>query len=163
MALQKPSKTKKGPPKGVSNNPAGPKPGYKLKKSPAAKLRAEIKAQESLAAAKQARDEELAEAPQKNKGGRPLGSKKPEVTPLSFMLDTMKDPKMPHSMKFEAAKQAAPYVHKKMPIAIEGTDKPIRVMDLAALAKLTDEELDAMDKILARIVKDDEEAPDSDG
>jgi hypothetical protein len=121
-----------------------------------------IKKLEAEAEAKAKRKQEL-DSQEKNKGGRPKGSKNEELTPLKFMLDTMKDNKMPFAFKFEAAKHAAPYVHKKMPIAIEGTDKPIRVMDLAALAKLSDEELEAMDKVLGRIVKDDEEAGDDNG
>ena len=50
-----------------------------------------------------------------------------KVTPLEFMLEVLRNPKK-YLMRDRmwAAQQAAPYVHRKMPIAIEGGDKPIR-------------------------------------
>lgn len=67
-------------------------------------------------------------------GGRPKGSKnkhnvlslaavakilKDKKTPLDFMLAVMESECMPSNMRMEAARAAAPYIHKKMPTAIE--------------------------------------------
>ena len=40
------------------------------------------------------------------------------VTPLQFILSTMRDPNQPIEIRIDAAKSAAPYVHSKMPTAI---------------------------------------------
>ena len=36
------------------------------------------------------------------------------ITPLDYMLATMRDPELPMELRFEAAKSAAPYVHPKL-------------------------------------------------
>ena len=84
-----------------------------------------------------------------NPKGRPKGAKNKVtkrrereiadagLTPLQFMLDVLRRP-VKYSLRDRqwAAKEAAPYCHKRMPIAIEGGDKPLTVLDAAALGKL---------------------------
>lgn len=64
--------------------------------------------------------------PEKNKGGRPRGSRNKKtvelvaavesqgVTPLQFLLNQMHDKKLLLSIRIDAAKAAAPYVHAKL-------------------------------------------------
>ncbi len=40
-------------------------------------------------------------------------------TPIEFLLDVMHNPNNNPMLRIEAARTAAPYVHKKMPTAIE--------------------------------------------
>lgn len=76
-----------------------------------------------------------------NPNGRPKGSKDRRtlgreyvmksmgITPLEFMLEVLHNPKKYSTRdRMWAADKAAPYVHRRMPIAIEGgdKDKPIR-------------------------------------
>lgn len=65
------------------------------------------------------------------KGGRKPGSlnkRKQEMldevaatgeTPLQFMIRVMRDRKKPLEARLDAAKSAAPYVHSKMPVALQ--------------------------------------------
>jgi hypothetical protein len=46
-----------------------------------------------------------------------------EVTPLDVMLAMMKDPDLPPEVRVRAAKGAAPYCHKRLPIALEVTGR----------------------------------------
>lgn len=59
------------------------------------------------------------------------------VTPLEFLLSVVHDPTAHMDYRLEAARSAMPYVHRKMPIAIEGGDptKPI-VFEASALTML---------------------------
>ncbi len=41
--------------------------------------------------------------------------KRDTFTPLEYMLDIMNNPAQPASRRLEAARAAAPYVHRKMP------------------------------------------------
>jgi hypothetical protein len=36
------------------------------------------------------------------------------LTPLEFMLETMRNPKLEHTVRMDAAKAAAPYIHSKL-------------------------------------------------
>ena len=47
-----------------------------------------------------------------------------DVTPLKFLMSVMVDENERKDMRVDAAKHAAPYFHRKMPIAIEGGDGP---------------------------------------
>lgn len=71
---------------------------------------------------------------EKNKGGRPVGAatrRAMEVldkvlndgkqTPLEFMLETMRDKKMPMAIRMDAAKSAGTYMHPRF--------NPLRNMD----------------------------------
>jgi hypothetical protein len=42
-----------------------------------------------------------------------------EITPLDVMLAMMVDPDLPPERRVRAAKGAAPYVHKRKPVAVE--------------------------------------------
>jgi hypothetical protein len=44
---------------------------------------------------------------------------KDKTTPLDFLLTTMSSAKVPFALRIDAAKAAAPYVHKRMPQAVE--------------------------------------------
>lgn len=103
------------------------------------------------------------------KRGKPLASKNlgPEmkdflvdaaaggkaVTPLDYMLATLVHP---HSTKADrqwAAEKAAPFMHRKMPLAIEGGDpqKPLRIAAADELRVLSPEEFEAIRKVSRRI------------
>jgi len=120
MALQKPTKTKRGPPKGVSNNPAGPKPGYKERTHVGTPV---IEA--------------------KTKAGK--------SAPRKFLESVLNDPKMPMAFKTDAAKALIPYTDQKMPLAIEGTNKPLTVITAADLAKFSTTELQGIAASLAAL------------
>lgn len=63
------------------------------------------------------------------------------LTPLEFLLSVVHDPTAHMDYRIDAAKGAMPYVHRKMPIAIEGGDpsKPV-VFEASVLAVLAPEE-----------------------
>ena len=70
-------------------------------------------------------------------------------TSLDLLQLTYKNGNMPMALRVEAARSAAPYEHKKMPIAIEGTDKPIPIVDAGKLAAMSTAELEDITKALA--------------
>ncbi len=85
-----------------------------------------------------------------NPNGRPKGARRliseaecPElakrmgITPLEFLMSIVRDPKAKFYQKLDAVKTAAPYMHRKMPIALEGGDsnRPISVTGLSGLTK----------------------------
>lgn len=70
----------------------------------------------------------------RNPNGRPVGSKnrrtimkeqiaaglvRQGITPLEFFQNVLEAENMPLSFKMDAAKQMFPYVHRKMPVAVE--------------------------------------------
>jgi hypothetical protein len=71
-------------------------------------------------------------------------------TPLEFLISIMVDKERVLDHRIDAAKVAAPYFHRKMPIAIE-TDKPIMGLDLLALAKLPKAEREKLLKTLEKL------------
>ena len=75
------------------------------------------------------------------------------LTPLQFFLSLLRDMDTPMEHKLEAARIAAPYMHRKMPLAIEGGDpsKPIFSMNAAQLKGLSDLELSTLYAILAKL------------
>lgn len=73
------------------------------------------------------------------------------ITPLEFLMSILRDDDADLKEKLEAAKIAAPYMHRKMPIAIEGTDKPLMIVDPSKLAGLTEKELALYEQLLARL------------
>lgn len=99
-----------------------------------------------------------------NPKGRPKGSrdrrtlgreymmKSMGITPLEFMLEVLRNPKKYSTRdRMWAADKAAPYVHKRMPIAIEGGDKPIMVLDAAKLATIGTGELEHLLEIMTAL------------
>lgn len=74
------------------------------------------------------------------------------ILPLDFLMSVLRDDNVRFAAKVEAAKAAAPYIHRKMPIAIEGgdPDKPLR-LDVTTLKKLTGTELAALRVILEKM------------
>ena len=73
--------------------------------------------------------------------------------PLDFMLSilTSKEKGITLDDRKWAAQHAAPYCHKKMPIAIEGGGAPIQVFDATKLAKLDTKELKILMALLAKL------------
>lgn len=78
------------------------------------------------------------------------------ITPLQFFLSLLRDPKTPIEYKIRAAKEAAPYMHRKMPISIEGGDprKPIVMLQKEHMKMLDDAELSTLYAILAKLNED---------
>jgi hypothetical protein len=68
------------------------------------------------------------------------------------MLQVLNDPKSSQKAKMWAANAAAPYIHRRMPIGIEGgdRDKPLVLATAAQLRQLSDEELDVLMKITGK-------------
>jgi hypothetical protein len=72
--------------------------------------------------------------------------------PLDFALDILRHPEE-YNIEHRkwAAKEALPYLHKKMPIAIEGGDRPIGVIDAGKLTGMKTEELEKLATIMATL------------
>ena len=100
-----------------------------------------------------------------NPKGRPKGSKNKKdemianltqqaidggLTPLDFFLSNLRNEGLPLGFRHENAKAAAPYCHRKMPIAIENADAPFKVFDMSSLAGLNDAELAVVEKLMAK-------------
>lgn len=119
--------------KGKSGNPAGKKPGTKNKVS-------KVTARRVLEAA--VRDAQGKAADRAAKG----------LTPLGFMEAVLRTPsEYPFAARSWAAKEAAPYLHRKMPIAIDGGEgKPIPVMmiDPAKLAAMDSDTLRKAEEVI---------------
>lgn len=80
------------------------------------------------------------------------------ITPLEFLMSILRDPKAKFYEKLDAAKAAAPYMHRKMPIAVEGGDseRPILLHDLS---RLSDSELLMLKTLLEKASTGEETAP----
>lgn len=108
----------------------------------------------------------------KGNAGRPKGSKtKPSImlmklteaqrmemakrhgiTPLDFLMSILRDPNATLDDKIDAAKAAAPYMHRKQPIGIDnGQGGPIGFYTIGDLSALTDEELVTMKSALQKL------------
>lgn len=74
------------------------------------------------------------------------------LLPLEFFLHVLRDPQMPLGFRFEAGKAAAPYVHRRMPIAVEVQETQYRTLDIEDLEGLTDEELEQLQTLMAKAV-----------
>jgi hypothetical protein len=74
-------------------------------------------------------------------------------TPLEYMIHVLLDKNSSQSNKRWAAQAAAPYIHRRMPIAIEGGDptKPLVLATLQQLANLTPEQLRVLQGVSAAI------------
>lgn len=71
--------------------------------------------------------------------------------PLEFMLAILTADDVTMEDRKWAAMHAAPYCHRKMPIAIEGGETPVKIFDASRLAGLSDKELKAFMAILTKI------------
>lgn len=69
--------------------------------------------------------------------------RKGKMTPLEFMLETMWNKDVTAGMRLEAAKSAAPYVHRKMPLELENSGEieiiPPFVPSRGYIANMADE------------------------
>ena len=72
------------------------------------------------------------------------------TTPLEFMLSLMVDPRESKSVRLDAAKYAAPYMHKKMPVGLE-IMKPVSFLDPIMLAGMDSNKLDKLVSTLATL------------
>ena len=99
---------------GQSGNPAGPRPGIVSRVS-------RLTGEERLALAR-----------------------KYNVTPLEFLLSVMADHDEPMDARIDAAKAAAPYMHRKMPIGIEMPNSGVGAVNLEKLRALPEDKLDAV-------------------
>ncbi len=70
------------------------------------------------------------------------------LTPLEFLTSIVRsdDNTVTLEHRVEAAKALAPYMHRKMPIAIEGGDpsKPISILDVKQLGSLSKKEIETL-------------------
>lgn len=71
-----------------------------------------------------------------------------DLSPLDLMLAIIRDPTLAVSTRLDAAKSAAPFLHQKKALAIEGTDKPL--FDVTQLRGLSREELMQFQTLLGR-------------
>jgi hypothetical protein len=105
----------------------------------------------------------------KNKGGRPKGAKARSnkltddqrkslalaaggITPLEFACSVIRDPKATMRDKQWACGTLMPYMHRKLPIAIEGGDpsKPISILDIGQLKDLSNKEIQTFMKLIEK-------------
>ena len=80
------------------------------------------------------------------------------ITPLEFLMSILRDPTAKFHEKLDAAKAAAPYMHRKMPIAIEGGE-PERPILLHDLRRLSDSEMLMLKTLLEKASVGEEKAP----
>ena len=80
-------------------------------------------------------------------------AKVPYSTPLEYMFWVLLDPKSSAGAKRWAAEKAAVFVHRKMPIAIEGGDptKPLVLATMAQLSRLSPAQLRVLQNISVQI------------
>lgn len=73
------------------------------------------------------------------------------ITPLYLLISIARDEDEAMDTRIEAAKVAAPYLHKKMPIAIEGGDpnRPLN-LDIRGLQNLGTSELSQLKTLLIK-------------
>jgi len=71
-------------------------------------------------------------------------------TPLQYLLSVMLDPFATPGMRLDAAKNAAPYMHKKMPIAVEQVGGTTPMLDVNKLLKLPREDREKLLTLLRK-------------
>ncbi len=77
-----------------------------------------------------------------------------DILPLDFWLENLNDPESSMATKNECAKNAAPYVHRKMPVSIDDdSGNPMSFITPEMIAKLTNDELKAFQSIMLKISK----------
>ncbi len=79
-------------------------------------------------------------------------AKEAGLTPLEFLVSMMLDEREKLYVRYDAAKAAAPYFHRKMPIGIDnGAGGPLGLYSKEQLAKLTLEDLVHLESIMAKM------------
>ena len=75
------------------------------------------------------------------------------LTPLEFMLEVLRHPKdYSTAQRMWAANAAAPYVHRKMPIAVEGGNSPIKLLNVTNLASMTEADIEKLVALLDNLL-----------
>jgi len=66
------------------------------------------------------------------------------ITPMQILMSIARDEAAPLGMRVDACKVLMPYVHKKMPVAMEtvGAARSVLNFDLDQLGNVTDEEIE---------------------
>jgi len=79
-------------------------------------------------------------------------AKEAGMTPLEFLMSIMCDSDERIYIRMDAAKQALPYFHRKMPIAIDnGAGGPVGVYTKEQLARLSGPELQALEALMVKL------------
>lgn len=73
-----------------------------------------------------------------------------DLTPLELMLAVVRDDKLPVAVRMQAAQQAAPYVHRKMPQEVEATNKTQVTFGENELKHLSKAELETLRGLLSK-------------
>lgn len=75
------------------------------------------------------------------------------LLPLDLFISVCKQEGAPLATRLAAAAQAAPYLHRKMPMAIEGGDpnRPITIVEIAQLKGLKTAELKVLATLLEKL------------
>lgn len=82
------------------------------------------------------------------------------ITPLEFLMSLMRDDAEDMETRVEAARAAAPYMHRKMPIAIETSEQRGITLDAGALRALSKQELNTLRTLLEKAgLASDKEQP----
>lgn len=71
-----------------------------------------------------------------------------DLSPLDFLVAVLRDNSLAVSTRLDAAKSAAPFMHQKKPLAVEGTDKPL--IPAEALRGMAKSDLAQLEQILSR-------------
>lgn len=84
------------------------------------------------------------------------------IMPVDFLLGEMRAAKNNKVLRVRCAESAAPYLHRRMPIGIDGGEgKPLTLVNAEALAKLSDKELETLTVILRKVgINVDEVGPE---
>jgi hypothetical protein len=73
------------------------------------------------------------------------------ITPVDLFLSLLRDPKTPMGIRLKAAEACAPYIHRRMPVAVEDVTPQKRLVDLDALSRLSPTELEVLSNIAAKL------------
>lgn len=81
-----------------------------------------------------------------------------QLLPLEYMLQVLNDPKSSKGDRQWAANAAAPYIHRRMPIGIEGGDpkRPIVLATAQQLHRLSDLDLGHLMGIVTQLMEPEE-------
>lgn len=74
-----------------------------------------------------------------------------DLSPLDLFLAILRDHTAPIMLRVEAARSAAPYVHKKMPTIIEGGERPLLEVTTEELRGLSRQEITQFKLLLEKM------------